>query len=327
MKPHHPNNATLDEPHPIGGLPDGSYARLPSVPGNEDEDEEPDLLEPVLARNRTQRPIKGHCVTCKFGFRVYWSSANSRWFLPKKQGGCSFHSDHPAMEVNQIRIQLRMIGEKECELARQTLSQQIAASQITGVVDARTGIALETQQLYHLNRKRAQENIDLDLAAVLRGDDAPGGNRSSFTAAEKLIAAMSNKADHSFVVLFGEYDDDRLTIRQTFKRLHQEPIMSDIDPSELQDPIDSAATFASKVRESLHIRGSGQILLGVAWTTDEMQRLYSLFPEFMCSDVTHKSNQEKRPLLLVCGKDSSNRSFAHTSAFLPSEAKWSFVVL
>ena len=37
------------------------------------------------------------------------------------------------MEVNQIRIQLQMIGEEECELARQTpLTQQIEASQIMG---------------------------------------------------------------------------------------------------------------------------------------------------------------------------------------------------
>ena len=90
-----------------------------------------------------------------------------------KQSGCNFHSDLFFMDVNQIRVQLRMIGEDKCELATQTLGQQIAASQVSGVISNRTGVELEYGQMYHLNRKLMREQMDLDAAAVLSGTLLP----------------------------------------------------------------------------------------------------------------------------------------------------------
>ena len=55
-----------------------------------------------------------------------------------------------------------MIGEDECELARQTLGQQIAASQVSGVISNRTEVELEYGQLYHLNRKLMRGQMDLN---------------------------------------------------------------------------------------------------------------------------------------------------------------------
>ena len=109
-----------------------------------------------------------------------------------------------------------MIGENECKQTRQTLGQQIAASQVSRVISNRTGVELEYGQLYHLNRKHMWEQMNLDAAAVLtvRGDSAPSDG-SVFAAAEKLIASMSNKPDHTYVLLFGEFDDNWLAIRMS----------------------------------------------------------------------------------------------------------------
>lgn len=41
-------------------------------------------------------------------------------------------------------------------------------------------------------------------------------------------------------------------------------------------------------------------------------------------DVTSQTNNEKRPLFLVAGKDSHGKSFTAARIFLPSEQKWVF---
>ena len=78
------------------------------------------------------------------------------------------------------------------------------------------------------------------------------------------------------------------------------------------DKVNDIKTYAQKVRDRLSITGSSCILLAVAWTNNEAQRKFEMFPEFSCCDVTHGTNSERRPLLIFCDKDGNNNSFSHT---------------
>ena len=51
---------------------------------------------------------------------------------------------------------------------------------------------------------------------------------------------MSNKPDHTtYILLFGEFDDNQLTIRMSQKDLQNEPVMSNVNLIELANPVDS----------------------------------------------------------------------------------------
>ena len=50
---------------------------------------------------------------------------------------------------------------------------------------------------------------------------------------------------------------------------------------------------------------------------------FSRFPEVLFVDSTAKTNNERRPLLIVAGKDANDKMFTILGAFIPNERAWS----
>jgi hypothetical protein len=95
--------------------------------------------------------------------------------------------------------------------------------------------------------------------------------------------------------------------------------------SDLPDnPPEAVYMDAKEVREALLVDDSENILLAIAWVTNEGVRLFRLFPEVTFWDTQQKTNRERRPCFLGCGKDSENRCFTYLWAFMPSECRWVF---
>jgi hypothetical protein len=59
---------------------------------------------------------------------------------------------------------------------------------------------------------------------------------------------------------------------------------------------------ALEVRDALKVDDGERVLLAVAWVSDNKRRLFELFPEVTFWDSAQKTNCEKRPLFLACGK-------------------------
>jgi hypothetical protein len=331
-KGHHPNSVLS-----IFQCCRGVYYKKKKTKENENENnssgsqsDQPNNVPPKLSKKKAQRPIKGKATACKVSFRVYFHGEHKRWYLPKKQAGCCRHSGHPRYMPDQVRVMLRSAGTKSVENALEQLQEFIAISQISGVVRQQTGMDPDYRQIWELNRKRVREQELIDLQTIL-GDDFDETQIERLTPAERLIYSCQADPTTSYTLLYGDYDDDRLTVYRRNKHGQNRADLASppsdttvVDPDELKDNVDSAATYSDKVRQSLSIQGTGQILLGFAWTHTAAQRDLKMFPEFTSADVTEGVNAEKRPLLTFCGKNSYNRSFIHTWAFLPSEAQWVF---
>ena len=102
----------------------------------------------------------------------------------------------------------------------------------------------------------------------------------------------------------------------------------DVVQTELgQDEVASSHTATSSgkrdIPNNLHLK-NGQVLLALAWTTDDSRRKFDMFPEIVFGDATEETNSEERPLYTLCGKDNMNKSFAHTWCLLPSNARWAY---
>ncbi len=72
-----------------------------------------------------------------------------------------------------------------------------------------------------------------------------------------------------------------------------------------------------------------RMLVGAAWMRDDDYCKFLRFPEVLFMDSTHKSNNESRPLLLICGRDSDGTSFVIIRVFMPNETqafyRWVFL--
>ena len=87
---------------------------------------------------------------------------------------------------------------------------------------------------------------------------------------------------------------------------------------------DGNASTYEQVRNELQLDGSPDILLAIGWLTDSEARLLQMFPEVWYVDVTNQTNNEKRQLLILAGKDGMCKGFTGMRVFLPSEQKWVF---
>ena len=90
------------------------------------------------------------------------------------------------------------------------------------------------------------------------------------------------------------------------------------------DPAIVNSFNATEIRQRLFLKDHQSLLLAVAWTCDWERQQISMFPEVMFMDTTSQTNNEKRALFLVSGKDNNGGSFTAACIFLPSERKWVF---
>ena len=86
------------------------------------------------------------------------------------------------------------------------------------------------------------------------------------------------------------------------------------------DPeLGKCAKSALDCQSELRIEQTTKVLLGAAWTDEDGFRQFLRFPEVLFCDTTHKTNNEARPLLLVCGRDQNGNAFIVVRIFMPNE--------
>ena len=275
---------------------------------------------------RTCRPIRGEDEeTCKYSFKVWWNEEHQRWCIPKEQAGCKDHNGHTHREPHECRMYAKDYGKDALELIVDGFQSAICPSMIASLIDTREGHAIDASQIRHLKKKmRDATHIRMDVIKdMANGRENPDPTYTP-TAADRLLSNLESDPKYTYTVLYGQYDSDELKVYRRTKDGEGKVSTVRENPRTIcqHDELDDIETYSKKVRDRLSITGSGCILLAVAWTTDEAQQKYEMFPEFSCSDVTHGTNSEKRPLLIFCGKDGNNKSFSHTWAFLPSQSRW-----
>jgi hypothetical protein len=82
----------------------------------------------------------------------------------------------------------------------------------------------------------------------------------------------------------------------------------------LQVPLEVAETsafkkYALESRLTVGAREDQDILIACCWVLPEGRRLFHAFPEVVCVDGTHETNNESRPLLTLSVKDSNGKLY------------------
>ncbi|CAJ1964434.1 unnamed protein product [Cylindrotheca closterium] len=97
-------------------------------------------------------------------------------------------------------------------------------------------------------------------------------------------------------------------------------------------PMHQLVTEAEEHMKTLQhtiLLSGNRVMLGAAWMDENNYRQFLCYPEVLFIDATHKTNNEGRPLLLICGRDSAGKAFVVIHVFMPNESqafyRWIFL--
>ncbi|KAI2504545.1 hypothetical protein MHU86_9855 [Fragilaria crotonensis] len=82
--------------------------------------------------------------------------------------------------------------------------------------------------------------------------------------------------------------------------------------------------YALESRLAVGAREDQDILIACCWVLPEGRRLFHAFPEVVCVDGTHETNNESRPLLTLSVKDSNGKVTVVVRCIAPNERSWFF---
>jgi hypothetical protein len=83
------------------------------------------------------------------------------------------------------------------------------------------------------------------------------------------------------------------------------------------------ADYVKNVVQALKLEG-GEVLLAVAWVTEESREYHQMFPRVLGLDVKYGTNNERRPLFRVIGRTGNNRNYSVMNCYLPSEQQYAY---
>ena len=251
---------------------------------------------------------------CLFKFSIHWDDDLTRWFLPHHQKGCVSHCGHVRLESSLLRLRTKhVLNENELQVTNDSLESKISATATAGLIETRTGIQLEWHQVHYLKTKDRNK-------LVMNGGTS---NPSNATAVDRLIADLSNDKTKSFIMLFAEKKSGLLTVKE--KRFGKNKALEiDQFKEDLGDLIDSPELYAESLRDRLVHSETGEILLQIAWASDESRRKFDMYPEIVGGDDTEETNSEERPLYTLCGLDGNNEIFVILNCFMPCKSQWAF---
>jgi hypothetical protein len=102
------------------------------------------------------------------------------------------------------------------------------------------------------------------------------------------------------------------------------PVEIDEFHDDLDDPNDSPLNWAATFWDRLQYSKTGEILIAIAWCSDESRRKFDMYPEIIGADDTEETYSEERPLFTLYGNDGNNQIFTILNCFMPSRNKWVF---
>ena len=100
-------------------------------------------------------------------------------------------------------------------------------------------------------------------------------NSGAATPVDRLIAQLAEDPTVSYTGLFAEYKSGLVTIK-TKKMNKNSATEIEKFAQDLNDATDSPEAFAETIRSSLQDSSNGEILLALAWTTDDARSSLAL---------------------------------------------------
>ena len=113
---------------------------------------------------------------------------------------------------------------------------------------------------------------------------------------------------------------DQLTSRSVVVADESAPSHKSIPPLEDTDTVD-CKDYAQKSRHAVGARDDQDILTACCWALPDGRCLFQAFPDVLCVDGTHKTNNKSRPLLTLSVKDSDEKLTVVLRCYAPNNKR------
>ena len=269
---------------------------------------------PKTNKKKSAKPVKGengNDTRCPFHFNIYWDEKRSRWFLPKIQRGNRGHCGHPPIDPADIKLETKnCISPAEEEIAKDAMQSHISTAATQSLIRTRTGETPSWQQVHRMKKKQECKQY--------------GENNT--TSCDRLLHYLTTTEGISCTFLFADPTTNLITVKEKKDKRNSALTVEQLGTELLGDDTDSPAICAQglKGRKELIHTETGELMLAVAFTSDNQRRKFDIFPEFVTGDDTEGTNSEKRPLYTLLGKDQNEKVFPVAWAFMPSKSQWAY---
>ena len=242
---------------------------------------------------------------CPFKFRVWFhpgqaTSGEGRWAISAYAAGNSKHCGHYHTDPSHVCRDIRSLSVSDRQLVDTLLARNVPPRLIQDIFYAKTTAQLNASNLQSIRQYAEQTRL--------------GCNNT--TSAEKLMQQLENDPKGSHMALFAEKSAGTTIVKVVKKRGTMKSTIETTD-------VIGVTSFVDLIHQALSV-STLKMLVAAAWVTNSSVELARAFPEVVMSDVTYKTNSEKRPLFIMVGRDSEGKVFPIMWAFLPSEERWVF---
>ena len=287
--------------------------------------------------------------TCKVSLRFGIREGHDGYIYLKQGCGYAFHTNHPKPIPGELSLKSRHLSESAVAVIKSGGNASIGSGSVRYFV-------LEHKQ--ELISRGSMQRLQM-VPSFLQNSSNPVNEHST---ASMMINWMRKNASDPNVRLrycflscrkegraFHRHSkgrpptnghlsitdvEDRMTYVDVLESTHKtsndfQEETTDIG-LESNEALTDASNASREINQDLQIDvSSKRVLLGAAWIDMEAYRLFLRFPEILFVDSTHKTNNEGRPLLLMCGRDQNGKAFVVCRIFMPNETsafyRWVFL--
>ena len=234
--------------------------------------------------------------------------------------GDNTHKGHPPMGHNEITNRKRFLGAACLENIAAMAATNIQPAQAMAYVQgfSRMAQSLMDSGEYSTSTSSASSPSDNMLKYLQK----IGASYVCLYHNGKTRQVRGNAAKAARMEGNDEDNRDQLTslsvvVADEIVPSHKSISLDDTDNADCND-------YAQKSRHAVGARDDQDILIACCWVLPDARRLFQAFPEVLCVDGTHQTNNESRPLLTFSVKDSDGKVTVVLRCFAPNERSWFF---
>ena len=290
-----------------------------------------------LALKRRNSTLRHTSCTCraKFTIRIDHNSFYLVCGIGENQ-----HTGHPPLVANEIRNRKRFLDISTLENVAAMSVANIQPAQAALFTKRRTGQMFTRGQMAYV---QGFSRMAKDLIASPNVDVDGTTTDSNSSPSDKMLDYLQ-KSGASYVCLYHNGRTNELRGNSA------KAARTETNPQELSDeltslsvvatddtspfhrkpvPLEVAETsafkkYALESRHAVGARDDQDIFIACCWVLPEGRQLFHAFPEVVCVDGTHETNNESRPLLTLSVKDSNAKVKVVVRCIAPNERSWFF---
>lgn len=253
---------------------------------------------------------------CNCRMRVTYDFATSRYYIRMTCGQHFGHNNHS--QPHRILYHSRDVAEDVIDLLSKMLAKHCPTTIAQNLVHEITGMDFSEHTIRNLQMKAMKKEFK----------SHPLTNQ---TTGEQLLSFLENAPEIDFI----EYTSSREMSQNLIKIRKKKGRRTNAEKqAEANDSSTTKLTAKGRAKrdldeliDALQIEDGRSILVAVAWTSERQANYFRMFPDVIGLDITHNTNAEKRPMMIVVARTSNGNIIPVVNAFFPSEAKWVFTWL